>query len=136
MMRQAQHCKQKLPNSCSTPLSFNRTRWPGGASQKADGPEGPMAPIVTLVQISSKSLSIFIEKHWLFRAKWVNKMKKHGFYRLVFQANGGKGTDRPTHQRSEEEGRGLGWFGERFFFGGRGDGRGWGWGGRGEGLEG
>ena len=32
--------------------SFNRTRWldklrPAGASQKADGPEGPMAPIVT-----------------------------------------------------------------------------------------
>ena len=32
--------------------SFNRTRWldklrPSGASQKADGPEGPMAPIVT-----------------------------------------------------------------------------------------
>ena len=33
-------------------MSFNRTRWlnklrPAGASQKADGPEGPMAPIVT-----------------------------------------------------------------------------------------
>ena len=32
--------------------SFNRTRWLGklraaGASQKTDGPEGPMAPIVT-----------------------------------------------------------------------------------------
>ena len=32
--------------------SFNRTRWldklrPAGASQKADGPESPMAPIVT-----------------------------------------------------------------------------------------
>ena len=32
--------------------SFNRTRWldelrPAGASQMADGPEGPMAPIVT-----------------------------------------------------------------------------------------
>jgi len=32
--------------------SFNRTRWldklrPAGASQEADGPEGPMAPIVT-----------------------------------------------------------------------------------------
>ena len=32
--------------------SFNRTRWldklrPAGASQKAEGPEGPMAPIVT-----------------------------------------------------------------------------------------
>ena len=27
--------------------SFNRTRWLDGASQKAEGPEGPMAPIVT-----------------------------------------------------------------------------------------
>ena len=32
--------------------SFNRTRWldklrPAGASHKADGPEGPTAPIVT-----------------------------------------------------------------------------------------
>ena len=43
--------------------SFNRTRWldklrPAGASQKADGPEGPMAPIVTTgVSVIGKNLS-------------------------------------------------------------------------------
>ena len=57
MMRQAQHYNKKLPNSCNMDPwvlveSFSRTRWldkprPAGASQKADGPEGPMAPIVT-----------------------------------------------------------------------------------------
>ena len=53
MMRQAQHYKKKLSNSCSMDSrvlveSFNRTRWldklrPAGASQKggwAGGPDG------------------------------------------------------------------------------------------------
>ena len=46
--------------------SSNRTRWsdklrPAGASQKADGPEGPMAPVVTAgVLIVKKTFSHFI----------------------------------------------------------------------------
>ena len=59
---------EKMPISCSMDPrvlveSFNRTRWleklrAAGASQKADGPEGPMAPVVTLVfSLQQKNLS-------------------------------------------------------------------------------
>ena len=47
--------------------SFNRTRWldklrPAGGSQKADGPEGPMAPIVT-AGVSVEGKKTFLTCH-------------------------------------------------------------------------
>ena len=64
MMRQSQHQKKNCLITLQHGVfveSFNGTRWlsklrPAGASQKADGPEGPIAPIVTSGKLQKKNL--------------------------------------------------------------------------------